>query len=192
MGEVGIFLTNQWAWNMLCNEDTSYYYVSTDDFLAILAHHRTVSRKLVELAGQRIERIVKTKKRYQAAKAYKKLKTRKTKKSTLLYRLEIARHDSMDSFNEAEANNAVLEYILSDESYVKHLKQAVPETELDTSTGRWKLIRKFVIGTTDTEEIVELQNISNVAALALEVKKFRYALDDVEQDFEIWQKGMTF
>ena len=63
MGEIAIFLTHKWVWNMKCTDNTTFYYVSAQKFTAILAHHHSVSKKLVRLAGRRLERIVKTKKK---------------------------------------------------------------------------------------------------------------------------------
>merc|ERR1712154_376775 len=114
LGEVGIFLTQQWPWNMRCTEDTAYFTVSTSDFLAIIAHHRSVSRKLVKLAGQRIERIVKIKKKLrnmQETKLKRGFSRRSTQlvehKSKLHYRLQNLINDKKDEQKQQQNTESI-------------------------------------------------------------------------------------
>ena len=112
MGEVGIFFTQNWAWNMRCTEDTAYFTVSTSDFLAIIAHHRSVSRKLVKMAGQRIERIVKIKRKLRSMQE-KKLKRSISRSTTQLtqdraklhYRLQNLMNDKKDELQSRNHKN---------------------------------------------------------------------------------------
>lgn len=47
-GEVGILLTQHWSWNMRCQENCIFYVTSRQTLLSVVAHHRTVSQKLIK------------------------------------------------------------------------------------------------------------------------------------------------
>eukprot|EP01083_Nonionella_stella_P099945 281310_1 len=208
LGEVGIFLTQQWPWNMRCTSDTAYFTVSTSDFLAIIAHHRSVSRKLVKLAGQRIERIVKIKKKLrnmQESKVRRSL-TRSSKqlvqdKAKLHYRLQNLINDKKDVVQSTREtsldmdSSVVTSPLMETDVVVKVQNEMRNDPIRNTAKGRWKMLRLYVHylsaavrGKRDRFRI----NFQEVTQLAMQVKRFQDALDEIQRDMIIWKQGMTF
>jgi len=216
LGEVGIFLTQQWPWNMRCTEDTAYFTVSTSDLLAIIAHHRSVSRKLVKLAGQRIERIVKIKKKIRNMRAnqmrrnYSRQNSIRggAEKSKLHYRLQNLINAKKDA-NVAKVNEAKKEKVDDEAGLVIVDEKSEQISELaqkiqnkmkrdplrGTARGRWKMLRLYlleIVRTTRTKRDKFRTNFREVTQLAMQVKRFQDALDEIQRDMVIWKQGMTF
>ena len=217
LGEVGIFLTQQWPWNMRCTEDTAYFTVSTSDFLAIIAHHRSVSRKLVKLAGQRIERIVKIKKKLRSMQETKLRRSfsRSSKqliqdKAKLHYRLQNLMNDKKDeiSRNNKEKSTSLAtsginsikplngDDIGTDNEIVHKIRGVMRNDPLKgTAKGRWKMLRLYVhelsAFTRHKRDRFRI-NFQEVTQLAMQVKRFQDALDEIQRDMIIWKQGMTF
>merc|ERR1712048_1252982 len=170
-GEVGIFLTQHWGWNMRCIDDCLFYGIDTRDFLSIVAHHRSVSQKFVRLAGERIFRIQKTKKNLKRLQAKKRKEVMEEKKTDRLngvhYRLRGLVQDA-NKFNQ----------------------MPVPEKVFDMTTakGRWDFLRSKVLSQNKNNIVRSLHQITR---MAIKVRKFQAALDEIKTDMRIWKQGMT-
>lgn len=219
-GEVGIFLTQHWGWNMRCCEDCIFYGIDTRVFLSILAHHRSVSQKLVRIAGERILRMQKTKHRLLKMQNAKRRASRAAEKdariSGLHYRLR----------NMMEEKQHKMQRSLS--HYVQKEKAKRQARSLSQEEGRQSGIKRYnstragaLAGresrltmprhhpktpmTTAKERWAFLRNtvrgrgrktvlqtMKAVADAALEIKRFQSALDEIREDMQIWKQGMTF
>jgi len=209
LGEVGIFLTQQWPWNMRCTEDTAYFSVSTQDFLAIIAHHRSVSRKLVKLAGQRIERMVRIKKRLrvmhenklrrQMSRTNRQMGEDKAQLHFRLQNLINAKTEEntplcgKEKETESRDRTGSVEFANTIAMQIQHEMQNDPLK--GTAKGRWKMLRMYVhatIAETRSKRERFRNNFKEVTQLAMQVKRFQDALDEIQREMIIWKQGMTF
>ena len=64
-----------------------------------------------------------------------------------------------------------------------------------TAKGRWKMLRMYVhatIAQTRSKREKFRNNFKEVTQLAMQVKRFQDALDEIQREMVIWKQGMTF
>jgi len=145
----------------------------------------------VKLAGQRIERIVKIKKKLRALHEKKKVRRETHDKTKLHYRLQnLIGGVKAQPVKKVEVTTDPMSEI------AQSIRAAMATDPLKGSAkGRWKMLRMYVretIERTRSKRDKFRTNFQEVTQLAMQVKRFQDALDEIQRDMVIWKQGMTF
>lgn len=244
LGEVGIFLTKQWPWSMRCIDDTTYFIVNTEIFLAMIAQHRNVSRILITLAGQRVDRMMNAKKKIKKIQKRQMLINQATFSSSIIIRkksqrkvlqcspTKIVNNNShtigvqrlhyrfqklmnmekdqlkrsrseytQNIFNQSNRNGGE-NTLFNMEKYIANVRKEIAnDSDRQTARGRWRLLKRYVLGIAAHVEHdmhsghacasaqLPMQGIQDKIA---QVKKYQFALDEIQTEMKIWKQGMSF
>ena len=183
-GEIPIFLTENWCWNMRCTQDTIYYSINKTKFLSLLSHSNTISKKLVKLAGKRLQKIVKMKNRKKELLNYQSNKHKK--KNALHFRLK-----QLASFWKSLSNNTerdVTKQPWFDTDKINSFKNDnINLLRNSTPKQKWEYLRKFI----DAFVLIYQKNSNDNrgSIINTEILKVQYALNEIEKDYKIWKRG---
>ncbi|ETO15280.1 hypothetical protein RFI_22086 [Reticulomyxa filosa] len=176
-GEIEIFLTKEWAWNMKCATDVDYFVIPKQDFLSVVSHYRSVSQKLVKLTL--------SKKCFVLALEAEPLHCADIKKYLFKAKNEVREAKDSRRKMERQVHNRLAELL---EKSKRNLHQVTPlANKTKTTKERWELVRNFV-----TKKKSKDLSFQKAAEMALQVKRFQAALDDVMKDVAIWKQGFSF
>ena len=189
MGEVGIFLTQNWPWNMRSTSDTSYFIINTSNFLSVLSHHHIVSKKLIRLARTRVKRINRIKK-------IKALREKKNKaKQKKLKQLQQLIKNKNYTFKKQFGH----EYAWWDDMKVAKFKRKWKHLLVNsTPKDKWKYIRFFIQriikpgpDKSANSSYINDNSDDDFTDFIDDPSEFRECVNEIISDMKMWRKGFT-
>merc|ERR1712110_714050 len=81
-----------------------------------------------------------------------------------------------------------LRNLKSEDTKNLHFDEDFTDKDRNTAKGRWRWLKRRVVGTGIDSR---LKTFKAVTEMAIQVRKFQAALDDIRNDMKIWKQGMT-